>query len=219
MSEEKGNEENIASPSVMGSSDYDQEPNTTNNSEHSSVESADESSSPIPDKKTEQQLLVTLTEISAELSSLNLTVESRLNYDKVKEEAFDRLYAELEALKRNSAFEHIRPLYIDLILFFDRVESIRQDTSQSPNVSPTLSNLLETLSDELLEILYRREVEIINMTSSTFDPTVQRAIGTQPASDETENNYVATIVRRGFKYRDRILRPEEVIVKKYSAAL
>jgi molecular chaperone GrpE len=215
MAEENGNEEQTALAPVSGN--HDPEIVTANSSNLSSVEPAGETSLPFQDKKTAQQLLDALTEISAELSSLNLTVESRLSYDKIKEEAFDRLYAELEDLKRNSAFEHIRPLYIDLILFFDRVESIRHDTSQLTSMSPTLAPLLRTLSDELLEILYRREVEIINVTSSTFNPTIQRAIGTQPVSDETENNYVATVVRRGFKYRDRILRPEEVIVKKYSA--
>lgn len=163
-----------------------------------------------------QQLLTTLTEISAELSTLNSTIESRLRYDKVKEEAFDRLYAELEEMKRNSAFEYIRPLYSDLILLFDRIENTRYNIGQSAPETSNLSHLLETLSDELLELLYRREIETIQTTLSTFDPTIQRAIGTEPVSVDVENNQIVRVVRRGFKYRDRIIRPEEVIVKKYS---
>jgi molecular chaperone GrpE (heat shock protein) len=162
------------------------------------------------------QLIETLTEISAELSALNSTVENRLRYDKLKEEAFERLYAELEELKRDAAFQNVRPLYSDLILFFDRIESTRLDLAQSTPEASSLSYLLETLCDELLEILLRREVETIQTTLSTFDPTVQRAIGTEAASIEADNNQVARVVRKGFKYRDRILRAEEVIVKKYS---
>ena len=161
------------------------------------------------------QLIETLTEISAELSALNSTVENRLQYDKLKEEAFERLYAELEELKRDAAFQNVRPLYSDLILFFDRIESTRLELAQSTPEASSLSHLLETLSDELLEILLRREVEAIQTTLSSFDPTVQRAIGTEPVSIEADNNQVARVVRKGFKYRDRILRAEEVIVKKY----
>jgi hypothetical protein len=51
--------------------------------------------------------------------------------------------------------------------------------------------LLKTLRDELVEILYRREVEVIETTSLTFDPAIQRAIGTELASVETEHNQIA----------------------------
>jgi molecular chaperone GrpE len=167
-------------------------------------------------KNEDEQLLGTLTEISAELSALNSTIENRFRYDKVKEEAFERLYAELESVKRDSTFEAIRPLYSDLILLFDRIENTRTELSSSTSEGSNLAHLLGTLSDELLEILYRREVEVIQTDLSIFDPTVQRAIGTEPISVEAENNQVVRVVRRGFKYRDRVLRAEEVIVKKLS---
>ncbi|MBV9929094.1 MAG: nucleotide exchange factor GrpE [Acidobacteria bacterium] len=161
------------------------------------------------------QLLATLTEMSAELSVLNSTIEGRLRYDKAKEEAFERLYAELDEMKRNSAFEQARPLYTDLILLFDRIEGARQELARDGSEAPAVLPLLETLSEELLEVLARREVEVLR-TSAEFDPSLQRAVGTQPAPDEAGNNGVARVLRRGFRYRDRILRPEEVIVMKYA---
>jgi len=167
-----------------------------------------------PEESMTQKMLSTMSQIAAEVSFLNRTFETRISYDEAKEKAFDRLYAELDEQKKNSAFEHLRPLYIDIILLFDRIENIRQNVLVSSDV-PSISDLLKTLNDELLEILYRRGIELITITSPTFDPSFQLALSTEPTAADSEHNQVARVVRRGFKYKDRILRSEEVIVKKF----
>lgn len=167
-----------------------------------------------PEDAVTQKMLPAMSQIAAEISTLNRAIENRISYDEAKEKAFDRLYAELDELKKNSALEYLRPLYIDLILLFDRIENIRQDAAVSSD-TPMVSDLMKTLNDELLEILYRREIEPINIASSTFDPSFQLALTIEPTAADSEHNQVARIVRRGFKYKDRILRPEEVIVKKF----
>ena len=90
-----------------------------------------------------------------------MVVEKRLNYDRAKEKAFDHLYQELEGFKRDAAYQEKRPMLIDLILLYDRMEVIYQDVRSATNVPASVADLLQTLSDELLEILYRREVEMI----------------------------------------------------------
>ena len=214
MSKENKKDNEQLSQSVKRN-ECDKDPEVLNTQGQPSAEQVDEAPSSTQDEGMYQQVLTAIESLATELSSLNRTIESRLSYDKVKEEAFERLYAELEYLKKNSDFEHIRPLYMDLILLFDRIENIRQDIEESTATPSSLSDVLETLSDEILEILYRREIELIKTADSTFDPRVQQAIGTQPTSSEVENNQVAGVVRRGFRYRERILRAEEVIIKKY----
>lgn len=194
----------------------DKEPEVLNTQGQPSAEQVDETPSSSPDERISRQMLAAIESLATEFSDLNRTIESRLSYDKVKEEAFERLYAELEDLKKNSAFEQNRPLYMDLILLFDRIENICQDIDGSTSTPSPQKDVLKTLSDELLEILYRREIELINTTSSMLDPSVQQAIGTQPTFSEVENNQIARVVRRGFRYRERIIRAEEVIIKKYS---
>jgi molecular chaperone GrpE len=207
---------NESFPQSTEKNERNNEPIAPANQGQQPVEHVDDTPSSPQAEEGHQQVLAAVEGMEVELASLNRMVESRLRYDQVKEEAFERLYAELEDLKKNAAFEQLRPLYMDLILLFDRIENIVQDTGQSPITTALLSDVLETLSDELLEILYRREIEPINATG-TFDPSVQQAIGTQPTAVEAENNQVARVVRRGFRYQDRILRAEEIIVKKYSA--
>jgi molecular chaperone GrpE len=163
------------------------------------------------------QILGATTSLDARLLQLSEIVQSRLAYDKAKEEAFDRLYAELEPLKSNAAFEQLRPLFFDLILLFDRIENICQSTQQISHQDGNALSLFRSLSDELVEILYRREIEVIPSSSSAFDPSTQRAIGLEPTASERETGRIAKIVRRGFRYRNRIIRAEEVIVKKFAA--
>ena len=106
---------------------------------------------------------------------------------------------------------------MDLILLYDRIDSARQDTAWESLAKPSSLDLLQTFSDELLEILSRREIELIRTDDSPFDPSIQQAIGTQSTSVEVEDNRVDRVVRRGFIYRGQVLRAEEVVVKKYSA--
>jgi len=186
------------------------------NEDQMTVHHAEDAASTLmsPEDAVTQKMLSTMSQIAAEVHILNRTIETRISYDEAKEKAFDRLYAELDELKKNSALEYLRPLYMDLILLFDRIENLRQDAVLSAD-APIVSDLLKSLNDELLEILYRREVEPMNNALSTFDPSLQLALSIEPTATDSEHNQVARVVRRGFKYKDRILRPEEVIVKKF----
>lgn len=165
-----------------------------------------------------KEILVAVTGIASELNSVKGILKKRLSYDETKEKAFDRLYEELDSFKKNTAFNAIRPLFVDMILLFDRIENVRQEMKQAQG-SNTIDfpELLKTLSEEITEILYRHGTDVINSASATFDPMLQQAIAAQPTTDEAENNTIAQVVRRGFKYQDRIIRPEEVIVRRYAA--
>ena len=165
-----------------------------------------------------QQLLNCTNAIDTKLAQISASFQSRLSYDGAKEKAFDRLYAELDQLKSNTEFDHLRPLYLDLILLYDRIENICASGEDVSREDSGVSTLLQSLREELVEILYRREVEVIRPSPLTFDPATQRAIGIEPALSESENGRVARVVRKGFVYRNRIIRAEEVIVKKCTAS-
>lgn len=148
--------------------------------------------------------------LQASVQSLSEMFESRLRRDKTKDEAFDRLYAELDAFRRAESVQQLKPFYLDLILLYDRIEQIC-----SAQTDHAIANLLGTIRDELLEVLYRRDVAPIYHASITFDSSVQQAIGTEFVASPEDNNVVARVIRRGFQYGERVLRPEEVIVKRY----
>ncbi len=166
---------------------------------------------PLQEDDRIDRLINLASQSNIELSNLKQIVENRLSYDKVKEDAFERLYGELEDLKKNAFFERSRPLFIDLILLFDRLENYRQTDSEE---SSQFTHLLKSFSEELLEILCRQGIDIIT-SSKAFDPTIQRAIKIEITSEKEEDNKVSEVIRKGFRYFDNILRPEEIIVKKF----
>jgi molecular chaperone GrpE len=167
-----------------------------------------------PDRQ-QQQVISFLSGLQSNFTSLVRLVEKRLSYDKTKEVAFERLYQEMDDLKQDQELAHLRPLYIDLILFHDRMESIYKDAIDSGVLSPELADLLKSLNGELMEILYRRGVEPIILTSYDFDAKYQEVVKIEPTFQQSEDNQIVDIVRNGFKYKDVILRPTKVVIKKY----
>jgi molecular chaperone GrpE (heat shock protein) len=169
------------------------------------------------DDSAQQQLLSSLDAVHADIAALREIVKERLTYDGVKEEAFDRLYAEVEEARQERSFQQLRPFLMDLILLYDRIELGMQQMQERTASLPAVVQLLRSFGDEVLEILYRREVEVLVVTSATFDRALQQAIKLQPTDRAAEHQQVLRVVRRGFRYRQRILRSEEVIVGIYQA--
>jgi len=66
------------------------------------------------------------------------------------------------------------------------------------------------------DFLQDHGVEILSAEGSVFDPNLHEAVG-QEASDSVAEGTVLRQLRRGFKLRDRLLRPATVIVSKGSA--
>ena len=163
---------------------------------------------------TLEHIDASVVSISDQLHHMYERLDRHVLSDKSKDEAFERLYSELEGYKKNSAFESVRPLFIDLILLFDRIAILTEEAGK--NADKNCSDILGTISEELLEILYRRDIEVVISDSETFSPTTQRAIGVERTEIEAENNQIARIVRKGFRCGERLVRPEEIIVKKYS---
>lgn len=77
-------------------------------------------------------------------------------------------------------------------------------------------NILQGLGmvqKQLQDFLRESGVEAIDAVGAPFDPNVHEAIG-QEASAEVAADLVLRQLRRGYKLRDRLLRPATVIVSK-----
>lgn len=155
---------------------------------------------------------------SAELSSLRQTVnelhrmvDARLSDDPVREKAFDKLYEELRHYRDDFVGQAEKPLLLDLLLLYDsfhwfQATLIREESSQE-----VVADAFQYLVDELLEILYRRDVVPLE-TADRFDRTTQRAVQTQPAPSPADDARIAQVLKRGFRRGEAVLRPEEVVV-------
>lgn len=160
--------------------------------------------------ETHEASLPDWTETHQKVSSTLTLIEERLKYDQCKEQAFNQLYEELDALKKDKAFEDIRPLYIDLILLYDRIKLFRGDKNDS------LFEILDSIQEELIEILLRRNIDRIEKEDESFDPSFQKIVNTQQVETSDLDGKVLHVLRDGFTYKNHVIRPQEVVVGKYT---
>jgi molecular chaperone GrpE (heat shock protein) len=153
-------------------------------------------------------------ELEEELRWLRRAFEDRFIYDETKEEAFRRLYTDLEHFKQVAAAYQFRPIYLDVILLLDRLMLLRDGQDSS---SPCAA-ILESMQDELMEILARRGVTVVEATGDAFDPKCQRAVDVVTTSLQEMNHTVEKVLRPGYACDDSILRPADVVVRRFVAS-
>ena len=157
---------------------------------------------------SETELTARLQRVEERIDSLHSMVEKRLLYDKAKETAFDRLYADLDRERKNVAGEFLKPILRDILQFYDHVvEAARQH--------PEVEELLGMLREGLLEVLYRADVEPIQVISDKFDRKLQCVKRVEATENEHEDWTVAEVIRDGFRLGGRVLRPQQVVVRRF----
>jgi molecular chaperone GrpE (heat shock protein) len=166
-------------------------------------------------KEQQSGILNALSPIVEELTLLREEFAKRLAYDDTKENAFSRLYQEMDLARAEQKLQQFRPIYLDLILLLDRIELNHANVVSCATFNGDFASILKSLSDEILEILFRGEVEPLTQLTTKFDPASQRAVGVEAAREQHEHHDVAHVVRRGFKFRSHVLRAEEVVIKKF----
>ncbi len=139
----------------------------------------------------------------------------------VNQKLFDSLHEELISYRDNFVRDSLqKPFIRDLLVLFDDLstlagqfeEAANEEESDRENVRSR--NNLTNILHFLLEILHRLEVNEIE-ASETVDRTLHRVISFEPAECAEEDGRIVQRVKRGFTWHDRVLRPEEVIAKRF----
>ena len=125
--------------------------------------------------------------------------------------------AELENFRKRAAKERnelirygAREVFYDLLEILDNFSrAIEADKKESdPKV---IVRGIEMIYDQLTKMLQRYEVVPIDAENSDFDPNVHDAMQQVPTADH-KPGIVIQEIQKGYKYRDRILRPARVVV-------
>jgi molecular chaperone GrpE len=130
-----------------------------------------------------------------------------------------RLYAEFENYKKfiaRNKEEQLKyaneSLMKDLLTVIDHLELALQH-SLSKEVSSSLAEGVELTLKELKTVLEKYGLAGIDSLGKSFDPLIHHAI-TQIESTEASENTVVKELRKGYKYKDRIIRATLVGVAK-----
>ena len=155
------------------------------------------------------------------LAKLNELVASRVSSDQAKEKAIHALSDELNFYRDEFVAQSQKAIFIDLIVLYDNVKQavnlLDNPHELSADDVARVVNNVKNLEEELLEILFRRDVVPFDEHPVALDRRLHRTIKVVPTFIESENDQVTKIFKIGFRWRDKILRPEEVEIKKFSS--
>jgi molecular chaperone GrpE len=97
----------------------------------------------------------------------------------------------------------------DLLSVLDNFERALQAARSSG--ADSIVEGLEIVYKQMLEVLARHGVEPIEAQGQPFSPDWHEAVAQQPSAEYPEGTVVAEY-GRGYKLRDRVLRPSKVVV-------
>lgn len=140
---------------------------------------------------------------------------------------FDAMHAELKSYKDAFLFDALhKPFVKDLITLGDDLGAIsRQIQARAAEISDTaeqtflrkLTSNLENAGAHLFEIFARLDVESFETKpGSDIDRHRHRTLSTEAAPSSEDDAKVARSLRQGFLWRERVIRPEEVVALKWT---
>ncbi len=134
-----------------------------------------------------------------------------------------RLAADFENYKRRTRQEQmdtIQHAASELIgRLLPALDDLRSALDHRPaGVDPTWAKGIELGVRKLEEAMAAHGLEPIESVGSPFDPKVHEAIGHEESADQPEDTVVSEL-RRGYRIRDRVVRPSLVKVSRRPAEL
>ena len=141
--------------------------------------------------------------------------------ESVNQQLFDSLHAELLKYRDNFLHESLqKPFIHDLVYLYDhlnglceQLSTVAQEKGKRSRVSQWRDNL-ENAIHALVEILHRFDVKEIE-PRERVDRAYHRVISYEPADFPEEEGAIVMRVKRGFVWRGKLIRPEEVIAKRF----
>jgi len=142
--------------------------------------------------------------------------------ESVNQRLFNSLHQELISYRDNFLRESLqKPFIRDLVVLFDDLNSLASQlekaagTGKKPGAVQQWSENLRNAIHSLVEVLHRMEVNEIE-PKEMVDRALHRVVSYEPADFAEDDGRIVMRVKRGFVWRDQVLRPEEVVAKRFS---
>ncbi len=145
------------------------------------------------------------------------------NTETVNQRLFDSLHDEMIKYRDNFLHESLqKPFIRDLVILFDDLSGLLSQLQTAIDASDGKRGALKQWRDNLenaihslTEILHRMEVSEIE-PRDLVDRSLHKVLSFEPADFAEEDGQIVMRVKRGFLWRDQVLRPEEVVAKRFA---
>jgi len=138
-----------------------------------------------------------------------------------------RLAADFENFKKRAARERSEAAQsataalvhklLPVLDHFEMAQAAAQNASAPPDGTAALQDGIAMIQQQLKGILAETGLEEVDARGQPFDPTLHEAVS-QLETTEVPEGHVFQQIRKGYKLRDRLLRPATVVVAKKPAA-
>jgi molecular chaperone GrpE (heat shock protein) len=145
---------------------------------------------------------------------------------------FEALHSELKTYKDGFILEAVlRPVIRDLISVYDDMWEIHKqigsaasafDETENGEAVMVMVNKMRHAATNLdhnihfiLEVLERLDVSLVPVIGGKLDKRTQKAVALEFTENPDEDQDVVKSSKRGFQWKDRIIRPEEVVIRKW----
>lgn len=162
-------------------------------------------------------------DMMAQLRRMDDHLKALRNTESVNHRLFNSLHQELKSYRDNFLRDSLqKPFIRDLIVLFDDLSTL---SSQIHTAAPpadgkrnALSQWVDNLENAIhavVEILHRMEVTEIEH-KEIVDRTCHKVVSYEPADFVEDDGKIVMRLRRGFTWRGQVLRPEEVVAKRFA---
>lgn len=165
---------------------------------------------------------ITPSESDAERGDSDPTANLQADLDRFRDLAlrsqadFDN-YKKRAAREKEDAIKYANSSLLErLIAIIDNFELGLSAAKGAGEKSPIYSGMSMVLK-QLTDFLTENGLQPIDAEGQKFDPNLHEAIAHEP-SDEVPENTVIRQTRRGYRMKDRLLRPSSVVVSSGSAS-
>jgi molecular chaperone GrpE (heat shock protein) len=162
------------------------------------------------------------TELAEQFQRMDEHMVALRNTESVNQRLFDSLHQELKRYRDNFLHESLqKPFIRDLLILFDDLSALSAQLqtaleggdSKRGKLAQWRDNL-ENSIHSLTEILHRMEVSEIE-PREMVDRALHRVVSFEPSDFADDEGRIVMRVKRGFLWRDQVLRPEEVVAKRF----
>lgn len=165
-----------------------------------------------------------LSVIQQSLATLQELFEKQIARNQNQTEMFDKIYAEMKDYKESFLLEVLhKPIIHNLIQLYDsyvllesQLDVILNEEEVTSDSLSQYRNNLENFRYKLEEVLYRLDVSPFTESSKTLDRQLHKTRQTLSTDDPDQDMTIAEVHKIGFIWRDKVFRPEEVTIFRYS---
>lgn len=171
-----------------------------------SNETTDETAEPKTAEQSEESLLA---QLQSDLDRFrDLALRSQADFENFRKRA---------AREKEDAVKYANASFLErLIPILDNFELGLTAARTGSENSPILAGM-DMVAKQLNDFLLGSGVEPVNGEGATFDPNIHEAVA-QEESAEIAEGVVIRQLRKGYKLRERLLRPATVVVSKGAPA-